>query len=78
MYVPHHVFVVVHVEDEHSLPFLTAKLIIDGKKYYYAETTAKGSHIGEFNGQFPYVFEGVYDIQNNEVIDKKNISFWMG
>lgn len=78
VYVPHHVFVVVHVEDEHSLPFLTAKLIIDGKKYYYAETTAKGSHIGEFNGQFPYVFEGVYDIQNNEVIDKKNISFWMG
>ena len=77
VYVPHHVFVVVHVEDEKSLPFLSAKLTIDGKKYYYAETTASGSHIGTFNGQFPYVFEGIYDIKNDEAVDMKKISFRM-
>lgn len=77
VYVPHHVFVVVHIEDEKSLPFLNASLIIDGKKYYYAETTASGSHIGDFNGQFPYAFEGIYDIRKDEAVDMKNVSFRM-
>ena len=78
VYVPHHVFVVVHVEDESQLPFLSAKLTIDGKAYYYAETTAAGSHIGTFNGQFPYAFDGIYDIVKNEAVDLKSVSFWMG
>lgn len=78
VYVPHHVFVVVHVQDTSRLPLLSAKLTIEGKKYYYAETTAKGSHIGAFNGQFPYAFEGIYNLQENEVVDMKNVSFWMG
>lgn len=75
VYVPHHVFVVVHVEDEKSLPLLSARLTIDGKKYYYAETTAAGSHIGTFNGQFPYTFEGIYDIKNNEAVEMDKVSF---
>lgn len=78
VYVPHHVFVVVHVEDESQLPFLSAKLTINGKAYYYAETTAAGSHIGTFNGQFPYVFDGIYDIVKNEAVALKSVSFWMG
>ncbi|MDP3118898.1 MAG: transglutaminase domain-containing protein [Sulfuricurvum sp.] len=77
VYVPHHVFVVVHVEDEKAIPFLSARLTIDGKKYYYAETTASGSRIGEFNGQFPYAFEGIYDIKNDKAVDMKNVSFRM-
>lgn len=78
VYVPHHVFVVVHLDDESRLPFLSAKLTIDGKAYYYAETTAAGSHIGEFNGQFPYAFDGIYDIVKNEAVNLKKVSFWMG
>lgn len=78
VYVPRHVFMVVHVDDESTLPFLSAKLTIDGKAYYYAETTASGSRIGEFNGQFPYAFDGIYDIINNEAVDLKKVSFWMG
>lgn len=77
VYVPHHVFMVVQVEDESLLPLLSANLTIDGKKYYYAETTAKGSRIGEFNGQFPYTFEGIYDIKNNEAVDMNKVSFRM-
>lgn len=77
VYVPHHVFVVVHVDDETSLPFLRASLTIEGKKYYYAETTATGSHIGTFNGQFPYAFEGVYDIRANKEVEMKKVSFRM-
>lgn len=78
VYVPHHVFVVVHVDDTASLRFLPARLIIEGKNYYYAETTATGAHIGEFNGQFPFQFEGVYDMEKNEPAEKEKITFRIG
>lgn len=78
VYVPHHVFVVVHVENKSTLPFLKSYLTISGKSYYYTETTAAGSHIGEFNGQFPYNFEGVYDIKDNKVIPLSSVSFRVG
>jgi hypothetical protein len=78
VYVPHHVFVVVHIKNTSNIPFLNARLQIDGKDYYYAETTADGSRIGEFNGQFPYSFEGIYDIKNDKAVDKRDIHFRMG
>lgn len=78
VYVPHHVFVVVHVDDTKSLRFLPARLIIEGKNYYYAETTATGASIGEFNGQFPFQFEGIYDMEKNEAVDPKKIAFRIG
>lgn len=75
VYVPHHVFVVVHISDTAVIPFLNAKLIIDGKNYYYAETTSTGARIGEFNGQFPYNFKGVYDIKKNKSVDLNRVKF---
>lgn len=78
VYVPHHVFVIVHIDDTKSLRFLPAKLVIDSKNYYYAETTATGASIGEFNGQFPFQFEGVYDMNKNEAVDPKKIAFRIG
>ena len=78
VYVPHHVFVVVHVKDTSTLPYLRAKLRMDGKEYYYAETTAAGARIGEFNGQFPYSFEGIYDIQNDKEVRLKDVFFGIG
>lgn len=78
VYVPHHVFVVVHLSDTDDLPFLSTKLVIGGKNYYYAETTATGAAIGEFNGQFPASFEGVYDIRNHEAVDPDAVSFGIG
>ena len=78
VYVRHHVFVVVHVDNTSEIPFLNARLRINGKDYYYAETTADGSRIGEFNGQFPYSFEGIYDIKNNGAVDKRDVGFRMG
>jgi hypothetical protein len=75
VYVPHHVFVVVHLDDTDGLPFLSAKLKIEGKNFYYAETTSKGAKIGEFNGQFPHSFEGIYDLQNNKPVELNTLSF---
>ncbi len=78
VYVPHHVFVVVHVDDTSTLPFLGAKLTIENKDYYYAETTSAGARIGELNGQFPHSFEGIYDIKNNKEVDLEKVKFGIG
>ncbi|MDP2850378.1 MAG: transglutaminase domain-containing protein [Sulfuricurvum sp.] len=75
VYVPHHVFVVVHLSDTDDLPFLSAKLNIEGKNFYYAETTSEGAKIGEFNGQFPHSFEGIYDMKRNKPEELKNAKF---
>lgn len=78
VYVANHVFVVVHVENTTTLPFLRAKLTIDNQDYYYAETTSTGARIGEHNGQFPYSFKGIYDIKNDEETDLEKVSFRIG
>ncbi|MGA9046511.1 transglutaminase domain-containing protein [Sulfuricurvum sp.] len=75
VYVPHHVFVVVHMNDTGDLPFLSARLRIEEKDFYYAETTSTGAKIGEFNGQFPHNFKGIYDIQKDEAVELENVSF---
>lgn len=78
VYVPHHVFVVVHIQDRHKLPFLSAKLNIEGKDFYYAETTSTGAKIGDFNGQFPYQFKGIYDIQHDKEVNLDQVAFRLG
>lgn len=78
VYVPHHVFVAVHLNDTKNIPFLNAKLTMEGKDFYYAETTASGAKIGEFNGQFPYSFEGIYDMNRNRPEELSNVKFSIG
>lgn len=78
VYVPGHVFVVVHTDDTDDLPFLSARLTIEGKHFYYAETTASGAKIGEFNGEFPHRFEGIYDLQNDKEVELDTVSFGIG
>lgn len=78
VYVPHHVFVGVHINDTDKVPFLHAKLTIGGKDFYYAETTASGAKIGEFNGQFPYSFEGIYDMNRNKPEELSDVKFSIG
>lgn len=78
VYVPHHVFVAVHLNDTRNVPFLNAKLTMEGKDFYYAETTASGAKIGEFNGQFPYSFEGIYDMNKNKPEELSNVNFSIG
>lgn len=75
VYVPQHVFMAVHLDSAANLPLLRASLQIDGKRYYYAETTATNASLGEFNGQFPASFQGVYDLERNEAVNTGGISF---
>lgn len=75
IYVPHHVFVGVHLQKSDVVPFINASVSIGGKRYFYAETTAEGAKIGEFNGQFPSSFTGIYDLNHQRQIDVEDISF---
>jgi hypothetical protein len=77
IYVPGHVFMGVHLESPRHLPLIRASLSVEGKKYYYAETTASGARIGEFNGQFPSSIEGIYDLENRREIDLEETVFSM-
>ena len=65
----------VHINDTALVPFINARLRIDGQDYYYAETTAAGVSVGTFNGQFPFMFEGVYDMKEHKEDNLKEISF---
>lgn len=77
IYVPRHVFVAVHINDTSVVPFINASLTVQNKRYFYAETTASGSKIGEFNGQFPSSYEGIYDMVQHKEIDLNDASFRM-
>lgn len=77
VYVPHHVFMVVHLPNKDHLPLLATSLIVEGKRYYYAETTATGGRLGDFNTQFPSSFEGIYDLKNQREIPMESVSFRM-
>jgi transglutaminase-like putative cysteine protease len=43
--VPHHIFVIVHLDDINLNNYVKG-LYLNGKKYYILESTAKGSNIG--------------------------------
>lgn len=75
VYVPHHVFMAVHIQKSDEVPFINASLSIGGKRYFYAETTAEGAKIGEFNGQFPSSYTGIYDLNHAREIDLNAVSF---
>ena len=52
----------------------TASLEIDGKYYFYAETTAKNTHIGWFNGIKKESILGVYDVNEKKEIGLDRIA----
>lgn len=68
IYVKDHAFAAVAVKDIAYLYPQSASLNIHGKYYFYAETTAKGSHIGWFNEWNPKDFKSVYDVNENREI----------
>lgn len=69
-----HVFLVVRVKNQKYIKsHNAAHLIINGKEYYYAETTARGAKIGEYNGYPLSEFIGIHDIKQNQSIDLNQV-----
>lgn len=64
IYTNNHAFIAVEIENEKNLIKPYAKIEIEGKNYYYAETTDKNSYIGAFNNITPKDFKAIYDVEN--------------
>lgn len=75
VYVPNHVFVVVHVKNNKAIKGSKTKLLINGKPFYYAETTIKGARIGQYNGYSFKSIEGIYDIRRKMPVVMENVLF---
>ncbi|MFA6143797.1 MAG: hypothetical protein WCW84_04780 [Sulfurimonas sp.] len=74
VYTKDHAFVAVYLKDRANLYSHTASLEIDGKYYFYAETTAKNTHIGWFNGVKKESILGVYDVNEKKEIGLDRIA----
>ena len=70
---PRHVFVVVNLPMENLNGKYSTHMLIEGRKYYFAETTATNFPLGGFNKVNE--FEGIYDPVKNEKINMDNIRF---
>ena len=70
----HHAFVAVYVKDRANLYPHTASLEINGKYYFYAETTDKNARIGSFNGVKKESILGVYDVNEEKEIALERIA----
>ena len=70
----HHAFVAVYLKDRANLYQHTASLEIDGKYYFYAETTDKNARIGSFNGVKKESILGVHDVNENRNIPLERIA----
>ncbi len=70
----HHAFVAVYVKDRANLYPHTASLAINGKYYFYAETTDKNARIGSFNGVKKESILGVYDVNEEKEIPLERIA----
>ncbi|MEW5832898.1 MAG: transglutaminase domain-containing protein [Campylobacterota bacterium] len=75
IYTNDHAFIAVEMENEKNLMKPYAKLEIEGKNYYYAETTDKNAYIGAFNNIDPKDFIAIYDVENEYKIKIEKAKF---
>lgn len=57
-----HGFIAVHLPDDRSVKHPSTYLIIDGKKYYFADTTLLEGYIGQYNNVKKDDINGVFDM----------------
>lgn len=69
-----HAFIAVHVKNDKKFSGEAAYLSIEGKKYFYAETSAEGSEIGQFNGFGLDQIESVFDILHKKELQPSQFS----
>ena len=75
IYTKGHAFVGMHVKDENKINTNHAKIRIDDKDYYYAETTDQNAYIGADNKIRPKDYIGIYDINKKKLIPLKKAVF---
>lgn len=72
-----HGFIAIHVANETSLKHPSSYLSIDGKKYYFAETTFSAGYIGQSNDIDQQEIEAVFDMVVKKEIPLDKVEFHM-
>lgn len=75
VYTQDHTFIAVEIDDASKVNPNNARLSIEGKAYYYAETTDPNAYIGKFNGVAFEQIQGVYHVNQKRNIPKSAIQF---
>lgn len=75
VYTKDHAFIAVEIENTSQINRSNARLKIENKDYFYAETTDKNGYVGKFNGVYPDDIQGIYHINEKRNIPKEEIEF---
>ncbi|OHD78005.1 MAG: hypothetical protein A2023_03750 [Sulfuricurvum sp. GWF2_44_89] len=70
-----HGFIAVHLPDDRSVKHPSTYLIIDGKKYYFADTTLLEGYIGQYNNVKKDDINGVFDMVVKKEIPLDQIEY---
>ncbi len=70
-----HGFLAVHLEDPEVALEPLSYLLIEGKKYYFAETTGTAGSIGGYNGVRADEVEGVFDMVKKQELPRDRVEF---
>jgi hypothetical protein len=73
VYTKDHTFIAVEINNEFDVNPNYALLRIEGKEYFYAETTDQNAYIGKFNGVGADEIQGIYHVNEKRDIPKESI-----
>lgn len=76
VYTKDHAFIGVKISSLADVYPNSKKIKIENEYYYYAETTAKGAHIGWDNGITKEKIIGIYQNNDKKIIDKSEIEIY--
>ncbi len=75
VYTKDHTFIAVEIDNTPKVNPNSVRLLIEGKLYFYAETTDPNAYVGKFNEVYPEQIEGLYHVNEKRNIPKETIQF---
>lgn len=70
-----HGFLAIHFEDSKLISEELSYLLIDKKKYYFAETAGLSGFIGAYNGVKSTEVDGIYDMVKKQELPLEKVEF---
>lgn len=75
VYTQDHTFIAVEVDDASKVNPNNTHLNIEGKAYYYAETTDPNAYVGKYNDVNFEQIQGIYHVNQKRNIPKESVQF---
>lgn len=75
VYTKDHTFIAVEITNPSTMNPKSVRLMIEGKEYFYAETTDPNAYIGKYNGVAFEEIQGLYHVNEKRNISKESVHF---